>query len=70
MLKVGQKFTLTNNAIANYGEKYRGKAFTVSHVATNADQHRGYDESMQGMALYDAEELNFSVYEYEIKKKY
>lgn len=68
MLKIGDKFMLTEDAIDNYGEQYRDKIFTVSHVATNTEQHRGYDNSMEGMALYDAEELNFSVYEYEIEE--
>lgn len=68
MLKIGEKFTLTNDAVENYGEEYRDKVFTVSHVATSQEGHRGYDDSMEGMALYDAEELNFSVYEYEVEE--
>ena len=69
MMKVGQEFTLTDDAIENYGERYRGKKFTVSHVATNEKQHRGYDSGMNGMPLYDAKELNFSVYEYEVVER-
>lgn len=67
MLKIGEQFILTEDAIENYGEEYEGKKFTVSHVARNTKEHPGYDNSMEGMALYDAKELNFSVYEYEVR---
>ena len=72
MLRLGDKFTLTENAIENYGTQYAGREFPVSHVATNTNQHPGYDEVVNAegyepMALYDAKELNFSVYEYEIE---
>lgn len=66
MLKIGDKITLTNEAIQNYGEEYKNKEFTISHIAYNINDHEGYDETLNGMALYDCEELDFSVYEYEI----
>lgn len=64
--KVGDKFTLTNDACENYGSQYIGRVFTVSHVATSIEEHRGFDEGA-GSALYDAHELNFSVYEWEME---
>lgn len=68
MLKIGEKFILNEDAIEHYGKEYQGKEFTVSYVATSEDEHKGYDEGMKGMALYDAKELFFSVYEYEIEE--
>lgn len=64
-MRKGDHFFLTDDAVDNYGEKYRDKIFTVSNVARNSKEHRGYDEGMNGMNLYDAEELSFSVYEFE-----
>jgi hypothetical protein len=66
-LKIGSKFTLTDNALENYGEKYRDQVFTVSHVATSVKDHPGYD-AVAGGALYDATELPFSVYDCEINR--
>lgn len=65
-MDIGDTFKLTDNAIDNYGEWYRDREFTVSHVATSQDEHIGYDAAMEGEKLYDAEELNFSVYDYEV----
>ena len=66
-------------ALQNYGAKHAGRIFTVSHVATKympaskfyaagqpAGFHPGYDTGLNGEPLYDARELNFSVYQYEI----
>lgn len=66
MLKVGDKITLTDEAIENYGEEYQNKEFTIEHIAFSKNDHIGYDNGLEGMALYDLRELDFSVYEYEI----
>ena len=66
MLKVGDKITLTNEAIENYGEEYQNREFTITHIAFNENEHMGYDNSLDGMALYDLSEFDFSVYDYEI----
>lgn len=68
MLKIGDKFVLSDIALENYGEEYRDVEFTVCYVATNEEEHEGYDNSVEGMALYEADELNFAVYEYEIEE--
>lgn len=67
-MKIGDTFKLTNDALDNYGEEYRDRVFTVSHVAKSKSDHPGYDESANGMALYDAEGFNNSVYEYEVEE--
>lgn len=51
---------------------YLDKKLIITHVATNTSQHRGYDDSMSGMGLYDFEtedgiEVPFSLYDYEIE---
>lgn len=65
--RVGTKFTLTNDAIENYGETYRGKVFRVQGVFKSRAEHPGFDEGV-GEPLYEADGLPFAVYEYEIKR--
>lgn len=61
-----KRFIMTNDAIDNYGQEWRGVVLTPIHRATKympADEfyrkgmpegyHPGYDESMKGIALYD-----------------
>jgi hypothetical protein len=77
--KTGDSITMTNNALDNYGQKYAGKLFRITHVATRympakefydngrpTGFHPGFDESA-GYALYDLDGLNFSLYEWEVK---
>jgi hypothetical protein len=78
-LRKGSKFRLTEDAIENYGEEYRDKVFTVlqwfdrcclpdlMHLPANKHGHPGYEDDGSGRILYDAEELNFSVYDWEIE---
>ncbi len=79
-MKIGDKFKLSADALENYGDKYSDKEFTVSHVATKympakeffaldkpEGYHPSYDEGVKGMRLYDAEELPFSVYDWEVE---
>lgn len=54
----------------NYDE-FRGKKLRIIHVATNRDEHNGFDESI-GQALYDLETIHgksvgFSLYDYELE---
>lgn len=66
-LKIGDKVKIaSDNDNENY-DKFRGKILTITNVATNKEQHRGYDSSMEGMALYDFKGVPFSLYEYEIE---
>ena len=76
--RVGSKVRMTADALDNYGQEYAGKKFTISHVATEympsaqffaqgkpEGCHPGYDEA-SGDALYDFDELEFSLYEWEV----
>ena len=50
--------------------KFTGKKLRIVHVATNRDEHQGFDEGV-GQALYDLETINgkevpFSLYDYEL----
>jgi hypothetical protein len=56
----------------NYN-KYRKFVLIITHVATNKDEHPGYDNGMKGSALYDFKtnkgmNVPFSLYDYEIVK--
>jgi len=66
-IKKGQKAQMTDDAVDNYGEKYRGKWFTVQSVAFSKDDHPGYDDCIPGEPLYDFEELPFSLYGWELR---
>jgi hypothetical protein len=59
MLKIGDKFKLTADAIENYGEEFKNRWFTVEYIDTFTNE---------GAPLYDAKELNFSVYDWEIEE--
>jgi len=75
----GDKVTMTEDALENYGEQYRGKSFTITHVSTKympakefydkgnpEGFHPGYDEGVTGQGLYDLKGLNFSLYDWEV----
>ena len=57
----------------NYDD-YRGKDLRIVSVAYDTSEHQGYDESMDGMGLYDlevvktGEKVPFSLYEYEVEE--
>lgn len=65
-LQIGDKVKMNDVAIENYGEEYRDKTFTVSKISRSTKDHPGYDEGLAGEALYDFEELEFSLYDYEV----
>jgi hypothetical protein len=80
MLRKGAVIKLSNEAIENYGEEYKGKEFVVEHVATKYmpateffrrnspdGYHPGYDESANGKPLYDLVGLEFSLYYWEVE---
>lgn len=77
--RIGTKVKMTRSAIENYGEKYAGKTFTVTHRANKympaaqfyakgqpEGYHPGYDEEAGGF-LYDLEGLNMSLYGWELE---
>ena len=71
---------MTDDALENYGERYRGKVFIVEHVSTKympaseffsrgkpTGYHPGFDDSSES-ALYDLEGFNSSLYDWELRK--
>jgi len=69
--KLGDEVVMSESALQNYGRKYQGKVFTISHVATSRQEHQGYDESVGG-GLYDLKDkkgnhLGFSLYDWELE---
>lgn len=76
--RVGSRVMMSEDALENYGERYRGKVFVVESVATKympaaqffasgkpEGYHPGFDDV--GSALYDLEGLNMSLYDWELK---
>jgi len=64
--RTGESVYMTNDAIENYGEKWRGVKLIITHVATKympakefyaqgrpSGYHPGYDNAIPGMPLYD-----------------
>lgn len=74
MFEVGDRVKISEyNDNENYNE-FRGKLLIITHVATNQDEHPGYDDSMGGEGLYElmvdetGEEVPFSLYDYELEE--
>ena len=71
MKRKGSKVIMTENAVENYGEKYRDVVFVITHVSRSEQDHPGYD-SCVGENLYDLKfaesniEFGSSLYEYEV----
>ena len=74
MYRIGQTFKMSDDALCNYGEKYRDQVFTVrarythyvsaANMASDPTGHPGFDESADS-PLYGSE-LNFDLYEWEM----
>jgi hypothetical protein len=64
--KLHDKVRMTEDALKNYGEQYRGRLFEVSHIARNTKEHPGFDDCA-GTALYDFVELPIALYEWEME---
>ena len=62
--KVGDMVTMTDDALDNYGKKYKNKKFKITHVATSQSDHPGFDDV--GYALYDFKGVDSSLYDYEL----
>lgn len=73
MFEIGDKVQIaSDNDNENYKE-FRGQILIVFDIATDDSEHVGYDESMNGMPLYDLTDeqgnyLPFSLYEYELEE--
>jgi len=71
MYKINDKVKVAeDNDNENY-DSFRNKNLIVTHIATNVNDHPGYDETMNGMQLMDftdeqGNEIPCSLYEYEI----
>lgn len=72
-LEIGMMVKLTENAKETYEDmNWKNKPLKIIHIARNEKEHRGYDETMEGMALCDFETLDgqkvcCSLYEYEFE---
>jgi hypothetical protein len=59
----GDKFTMSEAAIENYGQEHENRKYTV--LARYREGHPGYDPC-GGRYIYDIEELGFSLYHWEM----
>ena len=77
----GSKVKMAEDALENYGEQYRDKTFIIvsaahSYMPTKEfydkgrpeGYHPSYDDGVKGQGLYDLEDLEFSLYDWELKR--
>lgn len=69
--KKGSKVRVSPSNDNDCYDSFRDKVLIVTHVATNSDQHPGYDSGMKGEALYDfvdenGNDIPCSLYDYEL----
>jgi len=71
--KIGDQVKVSEeNDNENYDD-FREKTLTIIHVATNTDEHPGYDNGLEGEPLYDfkdedGNEIPCSLYFYELEE--
>ncbi len=77
---IGTKVKMSDNALENYGQEYKDKILIIESKANKympaekffamgkpEGYHPGYDNAgMPGVWLYDCEDLNFSLYDWEL----
>lgn len=70
--RIGQKVMIALDNDNDCYNSFRNAVMKVTHVATDSSTHPGYDNSMQGMPLYDLENaktgeaIPCSLYQYEL----
>jgi len=72
MYKINDKVRVSGDNDNESYDSFRGKTLIITHIATNVNDHPGYDESMEGMQLLsfndeDGNGISCSLYEYEIE---
>lgn len=72
--RVGQYVQVAEDNDNEGYDSFRGKKLQITSKATNTQEHPGYDDSMEGMPLYDlkdattGEAIDSSLYFYELQK--
>ena len=71
-MQIGDKVKVSpDNDNDNY-DSFRNKILIITHIATSTNDHQGYDEGLNGEALYDfkdedGNEIPCSLYDYELE---
>jgi hypothetical protein len=74
MFRIGTKVKVSSDNDNECYNSFRDKILKITHIARNTEEHPGYDNSMEGMALYDlkeaktGKEIPCSLYEYELER--
>lgn len=71
--KMGQWVKVASDNDNDCYNDFRNKRLKIVSVARNTNEHPGYDNSMEGMPLYDLQDENgnyipCSLYAYELEK--
>ena len=66
--RIGQKVRVNpDNDNENYN-RFRDKVLTITHKANNTHEHKGYDDGVSPETLYSFNEIELSLYDYELIK--
>lgn len=74
MFRIGSYVMVESSNDNDCYDNFRGHKLKVVSKANNTSQHMGYDNSMEGMYLYDLydmdtkQDVDCSLYEYELEK--
>ena len=73
MYKIGDRVMVAEDNDNEGYDGFRGKVLIVANIYTNTEEHKGYDNSMEGMQLLefiteDGQEVDSALYEYEIEE--
>ncbi|MFJ8264285.1 hypothetical protein ACIQ4I_20480 [Rummeliibacillus sp. NPDC094406] len=71
MFTIGERVMVSrDNDNENY-DSFRNKVLVVTHIATNKQEHKGYDGNLEAplydLELENGEAINRSLYEYELE---
>jgi len=71
--KLGDRVKVSSDNDNDYYDSFRNKILIVTGISRNTEDHQGYDEGLNGEALYDLKDLkgnniNCSLYDYELTK--
>lgn len=72
--RLGQYVKVSDDNDNEGYDNFRNKKLKIVSVARNTTEHRGYDDTMEGMPLYDLEDVetgenvDLSLYFYELER--
>lgn len=72
--RLGDYVEVASNNDNDCYDSFRNKKLKIIHISRNTNEHPGYDDSMEGIPLYDLQDvetgeiIEFSLYFYELQQ--